>query len=140
VVDQVSQAAITSKTRVIDIDLRSYFDTIAHAKLFPKISERVNDKDIVRIVKLIVKAGGKRGIAQGDPFSPLMSNIYLSDVDKMLEKTKEVSKRIEKYDRLVYARWNDDLIILMDGQPKWQWNMNLRIVLFTNAIARQAPC
>ena len=89
---------------------------------------------------MIVKVGGKRGIAQGDPFSPLMSYMYLSDVDKMLEKAKEVSKCIENYDRLVYARWADELIILMNGHPKWQWNMNLRIVLFTNAIARQAPC
>ncbi len=44
-----------------------------------------------------------------------MSNIYLNDVDKMLEKAKEVSKRIKNYGCLVYARWADNLIILMDG-------------------------
>ena len=44
-----------------------------------------------------------------------MSNIYLNGVDKMLEKAKEVSKRIKNYGRLVNARWAKNLIILMDG-------------------------
>lgn len=49
-IERVPVAAIQEKTRVIDVDLRSYFDTIAHAKLFKKIAERVNDKDIMRLL------------------------------------------------------------------------------------------
>ncbi|WP_341794364.1 reverse transcriptase domain-containing protein [Rickettsia endosymbiont of Rhinocyllus conicus] len=90
-IEKVTVAAIKEKTRVIDVDLRSYFDTIAHLELFNKIAERVNDKDVMKLLKLIVKAGGKRGISQGGPLSPHLSNIYLNEVDKMLERAKEVS-------------------------------------------------
>jgi RNA-directed DNA polymerase len=120
-IERVTIAAIKEKTKVIDIDLCSYFDTIGHAELFKKIAERVNDKDVMRLVKLIVKAGGKRGIAQGGPLSPLLSNIYLNEVDKMLERAKEVSKSRDGYDRIEYVRWADDLIILIDGYRRWQW-------------------
>lgn len=120
-IERVTVAAIKEKTRVIGVDMRSYFDTIAHAELFIKIAERVNDKDVMRLLKLIVKAGGKRGLAQGGPLSPLLSNIYLSEVDKMLERAKEVSKLSDGYGHIEYVRWADDLVILIDGYRKWQW-------------------
>ncbi|WP_341794864.1 group II intron reverse transcriptase/maturase [Rickettsia endosymbiont of Rhinocyllus conicus] len=120
-IEKVTVAAIKEKTRVIDVDLRSYFDTIAHLELFNKIAERVNDKDVMKLLKLIVKAGGKRGISQGGPLSPHLSNIYLNEVDKMLERAKEVSKLRDGYDHIEYVRWADDLIILIDGYRKWQW-------------------
>jgi RNA-directed DNA polymerase len=120
-IEKVTVAAIKEKTRVIDIDLRSYFDTIGHAMLFGKIAERVHDNDVMRLLKLIVKAGGKQGISQGGPLSPLLSNIYLNEVDKMLEKAKAVSKQEDGYDHIEYVRWADDLIILVDGYKKWKW-------------------
>ncbi|XVN42376.1 MAG: reverse transcriptase domain-containing protein [Candidatus Rickettsia vulgarisii] len=120
-IEKVTVAAIKDKTRVIDVDLRSYFNTIAHLELFNKIAERVNDKDVMKLLKLIVKAGGKRGISQGGPLSPLLSNIYLNEVDKMLERAKSVSKLRDGYDHIEYVRWADDLIILIDGYSKWQW-------------------
>jgi len=61
--------------------LSAYFDTIAHAQLFKKVAERVNDRDVMRLLKLIVKASGKRGIGQGGPLSPLLNNIYLNEVE-----------------------------------------------------------
>lgn len=119
-IEKVTVAAIKGKTRAIDIDLCSYFDTIAHAELLSKIAKRVNDKDIMRLIKLIVKAGGKQGIAQGGPLSPLLSNIYLNEVDKMLEREKEASRQVDGYEHIEYARWADDLIILIDGNQKWR--------------------
>jgi RNA-directed DNA polymerase len=106
---------------VLAIDLRSYFDTISHAELFKKIAKRVNDKGILCLIKLIVKAGGKKGIGQGSPLSPLLSNIYLNEVDKMLEKAKEVSEQTDGYEHIEYTRWADDLVILVNGQEKWLW-------------------
>lgn len=120
-IEKVTVAAIKEKTRVIDVDLRSYFDTIGHAELFRKVAERVHDKDVMRLLKLIVKASGKKGISQGGPLSPLLSNIYLNEVDKMLERAKEISKKIDGYDHMEYVRWADDLIILIDGYRKWRW-------------------
>ena len=47
----------------------------------------------MRLLKLILKASGKRGVPQGGVISPLLANIYLNEVDKMLEKAKEVTRQ-----------------------------------------------
>ncbi len=119
-VQKVTEAAIKGNTKVIDVDLKSYFDNVRHHILMEKIAKRINDKEIMRMIKLILKTGGKRGIAQGSPLSPLLSNIYLNEVDKMLEKAKEVTKE-GKYQRMEYARWADDLVILISEHPKREW-------------------
>ncbi|AXI24060.1 group II intron reverse transcriptase/maturase [Cardinium endosymbiont of Sogatella furcifera] len=120
-IEAVAIATLTSKTKVIDVDLSSYFDTIGHAELFKKVSRRINDRDVMGLLKLIVKAGGKRGISQGGPLSPLLSNIYLNEVDTMLEKAKQVSFQIDGRDHMEYVRWADDLLILIDDHIKWKW-------------------
>ena len=118
--EKVRDAAIRGKARVVDVDLKSYFDTIRHDILLAKIATRVNDAEIMRLLKLILKSGAKRGVAQGGPLSPLLSNVYLNEVDKMLEKAKEVT-RGDGYQHIEYARWADDLIILIDEHRKWDW-------------------
>ncbi|WP_253302079.1 group II intron reverse transcriptase/maturase [Wolbachia endosymbiont of Psylliodes chrysocephala] len=119
-VDRIEKAAIKGNTKCIDVDLKAYFDNVRHHILMEKIAKRINDKEIMHLIKLILKVGGKRGIAQGSPISPLLSNIYLNEVDKMLEKAKEVTKD-GKYQRIEYARWADDLVILTNGHQKWEW-------------------
>jgi RNA-directed DNA polymerase len=80
----------------------------------------VDDDQVIRLLKLILKANGGRGVPQGGVISPLLSNIYLTGVDKMLERAKEVT-RCGKYTYLEYARFADDLVILVDGFRKWDW-------------------
>jgi RNA-directed DNA polymerase len=118
--DRVASAVAKSKTRVIDLDLRSYFDNVRHDILMNKVAERVNDDDVMWLLKLILKAGGSRGVPQGGVISPLLSNIYLNEVDKMLERAKEVTRR-GRFTYIDYARFADDLIILVDGYRKWKW-------------------
>jgi RNA-directed DNA polymerase len=52
--------------------------------------------------------------------SPLLSNLYLNEVDKMLERAKEVT-RTERWAAVEYARFADDLVILVDSHPRQQW-------------------
>ncbi len=119
-IDRVAEAVVKNKTRVIDLDLRAYFDNVRHDILLKKVAERVNDDKVMRLLKLILKAGGKRGVPQGGVISPLLSNIYLNEVDKMLERANEVT-RYGRFTYIEYARFADDLVVLVDGFGKWEW-------------------
>ena len=51
---------------------------------------------------------------------PLLSNLYLNEVDKMLERAKEATRQ-GRYHYIEYARFADDLVILIDGYRRWRW-------------------
>ncbi len=119
-VGRVSRAIVQGKTFAIDLDLRSYFDTVCHDILLKKVAERVEDADVLRLLRLMLKATGRRGVPQGGVISPLLSNIYLNEVDKMLEKAKEVTK-YKGWTEVEYARFADDLVVLVDCHPRHEW-------------------
>jgi RNA-directed DNA polymerase len=121
-VDRVARAIVQHKTRVIDIDLRSYFDNVRHDRLLAKVARRVDDADVMRLLKIMLKANGQRGVPQGGVISPLLSNLYLTEVDGMLERAKETT-RVGKYTYIEYARFADDLVILIDAYPRHDWLM-----------------
>ena len=66
---------------VIEVDRSCYFDTIRHSILLDKIARRVQDPQVFHLIKQILKAGGKVGVPQDGPFSPLAANSYLNEVD-----------------------------------------------------------
>jgi len=107
-IERVSVAILKGKTYVIDLDLRSYFDTVRHHIVLEKVARRVSDPEVLWLLKLMLKASGKQGVAQGSVISPLLSNIYLNEVDKMLERAKEVT-RYREWTYVEYARFADDL-------------------------------
>jgi len=119
-VNRVARAVVEYKTRVIDVDLTAYFDTVRHDLLLRKVAERVNDDDVMRLLKRILKASGKRGVPQGGVISPLLANLYLNEVDEMLERAKEVTRE-GRYTHIEYVRYADDLVILVDGYRRWGW-------------------
>src|ERR1700688_1468073 len=121
-VERVARAIVQEKTRVIDIDLRSYFDNVRHDRLLAKVAQRVDDADVLHLLKIMLKANGRRGVPQGGGISPLLSNLYLNEVDKMLERAKETMRR-GKYTYIEYARFADDLVILIDAHPRNDWLM-----------------
>jgi RNA-directed DNA polymerase len=104
---RVAQAIDQRKTRVIDLDLRAYFDNVQHYLLLEKVARRVQDDDVMRLLKMILKATGKKGVPQGGVVSPLLSNLYLNEVDRMLEKAIQTTRQ-EPYTRVQYARFADD--------------------------------
>jgi RNA-directed DNA polymerase len=119
-VHRVAEAIVKRKTRIIDLDLRAYFDSVQHYLLLEKVAQRVRDDDVMRLLKMILKATGKKGVPQGGVISPLLSNLYLNEVDKMLERAIEAT-RYEQYTAVQYARFADDMVILVDSHPRHDW-------------------
>jgi RNA-directed DNA polymerase len=87
-----------------------------------KVARRVDDADVLHLLKLMLKANGQRGVPQGGVISPLLSNLYLNEVDRMLERAKETT-RYGKYTYIEYARFADDLVILIDAYQRHDWLM-----------------
>jgi len=117
---RVDKAVAQRKTRVIDLDLRAYFDSVRHDLLLEKVARRVNDADVMRLLKLILKSTGRKGVPQGGVISPVLSNVYLNEGDKMLEKAIETT-RCGQYTQVQYARFADDLVILISSHPNQDW-------------------
>ena len=80
---------------IVDIDLKSFFDEVEHYILLELIYKKVKCKPTMKLLRSFLKApiltGGKlnkrkKGVPQGSPLSPLLSNILLNELDKELEK------------------------------------------------------
>ena len=119
-VERVAEAIVSWKTRVIDVDLQGYFDNIRHHVLLAKVVKRINDAAVMHLLKSILKASGRQGVPQGGVISPLLSNLYLTEVDRMLERAKEVTRN-GKYTYIEYARFADDMVILVDAHRRHDW-------------------
>src|ERR1700750_2830534 len=119
-IERVAEAIVQRKTRVLDFDLRAYFDNVRHDRLLEKVAQRVDDADIMHLLKVMLKASGKQGVPQGGVISPLLSNLYLNEVDRMLERAREVTRN-GKYTYIEYARYADDLVILIDAYKRHDW-------------------
>jgi RNA-directed DNA polymerase len=119
-VRRVAQAIVEEKTRIIDLDLRAYFDNVQHSVLLVKVARRINDDEVMHLLKMILKATGRKGVPQGGVASPLLSNLYLTEVDRMLEKAIATTRR-GKYTHVQYARFADDLVVLIDSHPRHDW-------------------
>lgn len=78
------------------------------------MAKRIQDPQVLGLVKQIIKVGGKIGVPQGGPFSPLAANIYLNEVDWAFDaircKTAQGS-----FEAVNYHRFADDIVITVDG-------------------------
>ena len=119
-VARVARAIVEEKTRIIDLDLTAYFDNVQHSLLLEKVARRVRDDVVMHLLKMILKATGKKGVPQGGVISPLLSNLYLNEVDRMLEKAVDTTRR-GKSTNVQYARFADDMVILIDAERRSDW-------------------
>ncbi len=119
-VNREAEAVVQNKTRVIDIDLRAYFDKVKYHVLLGKVAQRVQDAQVMSLLKMMLTVTGKQGVPQGGVISPLLSNVYLTEVDRMLERAKATT-RCGRFTYIEYARFADDLVILVDAYRRHDW-------------------
>jgi RNA-directed DNA polymerase len=117
-------------TDVVDADLTKYFDTIPHDQLMQSVARRIVDKDVLRLIKMWLKApveetdkdgtrrmtGGKKhkqGTPQGGVISPLLANLYMNRFLKYWRLTEQKQKL--KAHVIAYA---DDFVILSRGHAQ----------------------
>lgn len=80
---------------VVDVDLKDFFDRVNHDVLMARLARRIEDKRILRLIRLYLRAellgGGLvsprvEGTPQGGPLSPLLSNVLLDELDRELQR------------------------------------------------------
>ena len=111
---EVRRSVMRRMSTVIDLDLSRYFDTIQHSVLLGKIAQRIQDPQVLHLVKQIIKVGGKVGVPQGGPFSPLAANIYLNEVDWFFDAIRRKTAE-GAYEAVNYHRFADDIVITISG-------------------------
>src|SRR6266851_743181 len=111
---EVRRSVMRRMSTVIDVDLSRYFDTIRHSVLLDKIAKRIQDPQVMHLVKQIIKVGGKVGVPQGGPFSPLAANIYLNEIDWFFDAIRRKTAEGD-YEAVNYHRFADDIVITISG-------------------------
>lgn len=101
---------------VVDVDFKSYFDTLDHEVLMAQVRTRVTDGRILGLIRSWLTAGvmsegnlsyQTTGTPQGGVISPLLANIYLHRLDQALTKWG-----------YKVVRYADDLVVLCESQNK----------------------
>ncbi|MCW7551091.1 group II intron reverse transcriptase/maturase [Endozoicomonas gorgoniicola] len=113
-VQQVNQYIKQGLHQAVDVDLSKFFDTVSHDVLMSRVSRKIHDKRLLKLIGRYLRAGviidGQCyptwvGMPQGGPLSPLLSNVLLDDLDKELE-----------YRGHCFARYCDDFVVLVRSQ------------------------
>ena len=119
-ITKIKEHLKSGKTEVYDADLSKYFDMIPHDKLMTVLKERIKDQRMLKLIKKWLKApvydkgqytGGKNnkvGTPQGGVISPLLSNLYLHLLDRIVNMPTSIFRRLG----IVMVRYADDFVLM----------------------------
>lgn len=123
-IQQVEANLKAKRCEIYDADLSSYFDTINHAELLEKVTRRIADGAVLRLIRMWLtceieerdeKTGRRKrtratcGTPQGGVISPLLANIYLHELDRAFELDAD-SPRSFANARII--RYADDFVVM----------------------------
>jgi RNA-directed DNA polymerase len=104
---------------VVDADLKSYFDTIPHARLMELVERKIADGRVLKLIQSYLKQGvmeqfkhyqaGEEGTPQGAVMSPLLANIYLDGLDHLMAGNG-----------FEMVRYADDFVVLCHSREQAQ--------------------
>jgi RNA-directed DNA polymerase len=104
---------------VLDADIKGFFDNINHEKLLDFVSQRINDRRVIKLIRQWLKSGvldggsfydTELGTPQGGVISPLLANIYLHEFDRYWVTQTDVHG--------ILVRYADDFVILFRSAPE----------------------
>lgn len=113
----------SGKRVVVDVDLAQFFDRVNHDILMNRLSRRIDDAAVLRLIRAYLNAGimdggvlieRVKGMPQGGPLSPLLANVLLDEVDKVLE--------VRGYS---FARYADDCNVYVGSKKAGERVMRL---------------
>ena len=111
-INRVTQFLNEKKFHIVKTDIDNFFETIDHDKLLELLTKEIQDKRIIKLISLFLQIGSFKsfeydehilGVYQGDILSPLLSNIYLNEMDQFLEKYN-----------IAFVRYADDFVMLFE--------------------------
>jgi len=120
---------------VVDVDLEKFFDRVNHDVLMHRLSKRIEDKAVLRLIRRYLQAGVMyngvsmeryEGTPQGGPLSPLLANVLLDEVDRELERR---GHRFVRYadDCNVYVRSQKAGERVLRGMRKTYERLHLKV-------------
>lgn len=115
-------------TWVVDVDFKSYFDSIPHDKLMARVSEMISDGRLLDLLERYLKAGvmdgakgwepSEEGTPQGAVVSPLLANLYLNPLDKLMAaKGYEMTRYADDF--VVQCQSHDEAATAMEVIQQW---------------------
>jgi group II intron reverse transcriptase/maturase len=129
---------------VVDVDLEKFFDRVNHDVLMARLAKRLEDKRLLRVIRRYLEAGvlaegvvveRYEGTPQGGPLSPLLANVLLDEVDRMLEQS---GHRFVRYadDCNVYVRSKRAGERVMERMQKLYAKLKLKVNEEKSTVAR----
>jgi group II intron reverse transcriptase/maturase len=99
---------------IVDADIDKFFDTIEHRRLMEDVSIWLDDDRVIKLIARWLAGFGKRGVAQGAPISPLLANVFLHPLDRLI--AAEGHKAV---------RYADDFLILSRSESSAKQALSL---------------